>query len=262
MNNIELFHILYVGRNTKLIETIRTLLAQPGVIHSIPNSRLHTPQYTNGSTPPEGSTKIQPAQGLEKMTLGVAINQKSAYEVLRSDPPHIIFVEIDGRPNSRMLFCKKLRTRLPTAKILAVYDKSNMPQSNFDFDGFVELPQDLQQIHETLLDVSADSVEYTLEHGPIYLNTAKRMVRTERGTYHMTPKQCLLLHLLMSNSNQVVSRGDIMQKVWDTEYLDDTRTLDVHIRWLRECIEPDPSVPTYLLTKRGVGYYLRISEEE
>jgi DNA-binding response OmpR family regulator len=74
----------------------------------------------------------------------------------------------------------------------------------------------------------------------------------------MTPKQCALLQYLMLRSNEVVSRGEIMDAIWETNYLEDTRTLDVHIRWLRECIEPDPSQPVYLVTVRGAGYCLKI----
>jgi two-component system phosphate regulon response regulator PhoB len=50
-----------------------------------------------------------------------------------------------------------------------------------------------------------------------------------------------------------------MEAIWETNYLEDTRTLDVHIRWLRECIEPDPSQPVYLVTERGKGYCLKIA---
>jgi DNA-binding response OmpR family regulator len=74
----------------------------------------------------------------------------------------------------------------------------------------------------------------------------------------MTPKQCALLQMLMAHQDRVVKRGDIMQAIWETSYLEDTRTLDVHVRWLRERIEPDPSRPTYLKTVRGVGYCLSV----
>ncbi|RIK33875.1 MAG: DNA-binding response regulator, partial [Chloroflexi bacterium] len=56
-----------------------------------------------------------------------------------------------------------------------------------------------------------------------------------------------------------VSRSEIMQAIWETSYMEDTRTLDVHIRWLRERIEPDPSNPVYLVTVRGQGYRLNVS---
>jgi DNA-binding response OmpR family regulator len=53
-----------------------------------------------------------------------------------------------------------------------------------------------------------------------------------------------------------------MQKIWQTDYMGDTRTLDVHIRWIREIVEPDPRKPQYIKTVRGVGYCLAVSEEE
>lgn len=81
-----------------------------------------------------------------------------------------------------------------------------------------------------------------------------------KGERQMTPKQCALLEMLM-RSEQVVRRADIMQAIWETSYLEDTRTLDVHIHWLREMIEPEPASPIYLLTQRGVGYKFAVSTE-
>lgn len=70
----------------------------------------------------------------------------------------------------------------------------------------------------------------------------------------LTPKEFKLLNLLVTNKNQVMSRKEIMLQVWDTDYMGDTRTLDVHIRWLREKIEEEPSQPDLVRTIRGVGY--------
>jgi DNA-binding response OmpR family regulator len=64
--------------------------------------------------------------------------------------------------------------------------------------------------------------------------------------------------MLILHHNITVKRSDIMKLIWDTSYLEDTRTLDVHIRWLRERIEPDPSNPVYLQTVRGTGYRLNL----
>jgi DNA-binding response OmpR family regulator len=58
----------------------------------------------------------------------------------------------------------------------------------------------------------------------------------------------------MENAGEVLSRGTIMKEVWETDYLGDTRTLDVHIRWVREKLEDNPSRPQYIITVRGVGY--------
>jgi len=87
-----------------------------------------------------------------------------------------------------------------------------------------------------------------------------KILRNEKS-HNLTPKQFKLLHLLLKNPDQALSRKTIMQKVWETDYLGDTRTLDVHIRWLREKIEDNPSQPRRLITVRGVGYHF-VSEPE
>lgn len=74
---------------------------------------------------------------------------------------------------------------------------------------------------------------------------------------HLTPKECKLMAVLMKNVDRVVSRRTLMQEVWDTEYLGDTRTLDVHICWLRQKVEEDPRSPRHIITRRGQGYELR-----
>ena len=67
-------------------------------------------------------------------------------------------------------------------------------------------------------------------------------------------KEFELLSLLVSNAGEVVTRAEIFDKVWGTDWLGDMRTLDVHIRWLREKLEDDPGAPHYIQTVRGVGY--------
>ncbi len=74
---------------------------------------------------------------------------------------------------------------------------------------------------------------------------------------HLTPKECKLLAILIQNAGEVVSRRRLMKHVWNTDYLGDTRTLDVHICWLRQKVEDNPKIPQYILTKRGQGYTLK-----
>ncbi|MGB0387087.1 MAG: response regulator transcription factor [Ardenticatenaceae bacterium] len=78
---------------------------------------------------------------------------------------------------------------------------------------------------------------------------------------HLRYKEFELLSLLMSRAGQVVSRPELFDHVWGTDWLGDTRTLDVHIRWLREKIEKKPSKPRYIKTVRGVGYRFISAEE-
>ncbi len=79
------------------------------------------------------------------------------------------------------------------------------------------------------------------------------VIRGDRES-HLTPKQARLLEIFMRHPGEVLARTFLMRQVWDTDYTDDTRTLDVHIHWVRKAIEKDTSSPTYLHTVRGVGY--------
>jgi DNA-binding response OmpR family regulator len=90
------------------------------------------------------------------------------------------------------------------------------------------------------------------------LDTEKAMLKKNGNEIHLTPKETKLMALLMQNVGRVVSRSELMQEVWNTEYLGDTRTLDVHICWLRQKIEDNPRIPELILTRRGQGYELRI----
>ena len=72
----------------------------------------------------------------------------------------------------------------------------------------------------------------------------------------LTPKQALLLQVFMEHAGQTLTRKFLMATVWNTDYMGDTRTLDVHVRWLREKIEDEPSHPRFLRTVRGIGYRL------
>lgn len=185
-------------------------------------------------------------------------NQKSALRLIRTDPPRALLVELEPRPDSRMRFCSAVRSRLPALAIVAV--GVDAPQASSGFDGFLPLPLSQESVSRAIEQIGTQVPGHILQRGPFQLNLATRTLYTPRGTRHMTPKQCALLEMLMQRHNEVVCRSDIMAAIWETSYLDDTRTLDVHIRWLRESIEQDPSSPLYLLTVRGQGYTFQAPE--
>ncbi|MBN1264478.1 MAG: response regulator transcription factor [Anaerolineales bacterium] len=93
-----------------------------------------------------------------------------------------------------------------------------------------------------------------LKAGPITLSMNKHVVRCLGNEEKLTPKQAELLKLFMKNPGRVMTRAKLIKLVWDTEYTGDTRTLDVHMSWLRKAIEPDPDNPRFFVTIRGVGY--------
>jgi DNA-binding response OmpR family regulator len=75
-----------------------------------------------------------------------------------------------------------------------------------------------------------------------------------RGEYSLTPKLAALLEIFIRHCDELVSREKLMLDIWDTTFLDDTRTLDVHVSWIRQRIELKPGAPTILRTVRGKGY--------
>lgn len=95
-----------------------------------------------------------------------------------------------------------------------------------------------------------------LERGPLRLDLDRREVVRHGEPLTLRHKEFELLALLMAKDGQVATRAEIFDQVWGTDWLGDTRTLDVHIRWLREKIEEDPSRPQLIQTVRGVGYRL------
>ena len=91
-------------------------------------------------------------------------------------------------------------------------------------------------------------------HLDVYFDLDKRLISVEGQEKFFRPKEFDLAYLLMSNPGVVFTREKLVQKIWDFEYFGDTRTVDVHIRWIREKIENNNSKPKKILTVRGVGY--------
>lgn len=115
-------------------------------------------------------------------------------------------------------------------------------------------PGNPQQLIRTVKEATAKQKERFIRFSNLVVDCQQRQVLHNKKCYHLTPKTYSLLQLLIDNQDRDLSRKVIMKHVWETDYMGDTRTLDVHIRWLREKIEDDPSRPQRLITIRGVGY--------
>jgi two-component system, OmpR family, alkaline phosphatase synthesis response regulator PhoP len=88
----------------------------------------------------------------------------------------------------------------------------------------------------------------------IDLDPAARELRCPTGPIHLRPKEFGLLALLASHPGRVFTRRELLDQVWGEGDRSRSRTVDVHVRWLRSKIEPDPGRPAYLVTVRGAGY--------
>lgn len=100
--------------------------------------------------------------------------------------------------------------------------------------------------------------QHVLVCGPLEMDLDGRQVYRSGQEIDLQPKQYELLKCLMQNRGTVLTRDQLLQNVWGYDYAGDTRTVDVHVRWLREKLEEDPANPRLIQTVRGVGYCLRI----
>lgn len=185
--------------------------------------------------------------------LSVASNQRRALQLVRQVGPDLVIVDMTSAKLSGEKICSSLRrqTEVPIIVILReAPPQGAVPREASDwlvkpFSTRLFLGRVRRLVRE----------EQMLRVGPVRLDLRTRHVTVNgHQPRRLTRKQFGLLRSLMSRPGEVLSRAELMREVWETTFLDDTRTLDVHVRWLRECIESDPSNPIYLRTVRGVGY--------
>ncbi len=99
-----------------------------------------------------------------------------------------------------------------------------------------------------------DLLPTTVQAGPVRMDVERHTV-TVNGTNLALPlKEFELLEMLLRNAGRVLTRGQLIDRVWGSDYVGDTKTLDVHVKRLRSKIEPDPANPTHIVTVRGLGY--------
>jgi DNA-binding response OmpR family regulator len=96
-----------------------------------------------------------------------------------------------------------------------------------------------------------------VEVGPVTVDLAGHRVLRNGSEVPMKPKVFDLLAFLLRHPGQVISRDQLLEQVWGYDYPGETRTVDVHVHWLRSAIEPSPATPTLIQTVRGVGYVFR-----
>ncbi len=96
----------------------------------------------------------------------------------------------------------------------------------------------------------------TLEAGPVRMDVERHVVTVDGAEQRLPLKEFELLEMFLRNPGRVLTRGQLIDRVWGSDYVGDTKTLDVHVKRLRAKLEPDPGEPKYLVTVRGLGYKL------
>lgn len=189
-------------------------------------------------------------------------SRAAAVQVHQRWPDAVILNLLNGDLDP-IIVCRELdETKLEIPRlILAEKARLEPLESALGADDILTAPYTHSELSRRLDQVARPSQERFQRLGDMILDTKSRQVLRGGRSFSLTPKEFKLLALLASRSGEVVSRRTIMNEVWQTGYLGDTRTLDVHICWLRQKIEVDPGKPKRLVTMRGVGYRLLVPEQ-
>jgi two-component system alkaline phosphatase synthesis response regulator PhoP len=219
-------------------------------------------------------------------TVITATDGLSALEIAHQEPPDLVVLDIMLPGIDGLEVCRRLRREdatqsIPIIMLTAKGDEiDKVVGLEVGADDYVTKPfgrQELLARIRALLRRANYSLEHTtttqankqseekykvasqdnLVAGPLTINTAGRQVFYQGQEIELQPKQFDLLTYLIRNRGTVLTRDQLLQHVWGYDYVGDTRTVDVHIRWLREKIEEDPANPHFIHTVRGVGYVFR-----
>ena len=171
--------------------------------------------------------------------------------------PDVIVVNAASLRTSGKRICQSLRDKAPKIPILLIIDPDRELEK-VDSDVVLSLPFTAQKLVNRIRHLLPGDGNDNIHAGPVRLDVEKRSVRSAGKQTRLTPRLMRLLKTLIDHQGEVVERKALFSQVWETDYTDDTRTLDVHISWLRRAIEVDPQDPKFLQTIRGVGYRLDV----
>ena len=197
-----------------------------------------------------------------------AVDGAEALEVARREAPDLIVLDIMLPKLSGFEVCRILRKEM-TMPILMLTAKAEETDKivglEIGADDYMTKPFSLRELlarvgamlrRAKMAEMQPGVEELVLKVADIEINVARHKASIGKETLELTAKEFDLLVFLARNKGFVFNRDQLLEKVWGYEYAGDTRTVDVHIRWLRQKIETDPSHPKHLITVRGAGYKL------
>lgn len=206
---------------------------------------------------------------LEQQGFEVKVSQdgNEALQVFESFRPHLVLLDVMLPGLSGTEVCRKIRQRSQTPIIMLTAKNSEIDKVvglELGADDYVTKPylarELLARINSLLRrsQMSAttmwEDADQLIEISEIKLDLSRHTVTVRGEEVDLPLKEFDLLEYLMSNAGHVLTRGQLLNRVWGADYYGDTKTLDVHIKRLRSRIEVDPSTPRLITTIRGVGY--------
>lgn len=183
----------------------------------------------------------------------------------RDDTPDLIVLDVMLPGLDGFSICRILRAEMDTPIILLTARMGEMDKIvglESGADDYVTKPfstgELVARIRAVMRRARPAHNGLVIEQGPLRLNLERRRAYRQERELTLSPKEFDLLAELMRHPGIALSRDTLMDRVWGYDFMGDTRTVDVHIRWLREKIEEEPSNPAYIQTVRGVGYRFEV----
>ena len=184
-------------------------------------------------------------------------NGSQAVSKLKQINPAMVVINAASLRSTGIRICLSLRKKDPKLPIILILEKEK-PVDKELADSVLALPFTVQKLVNRVKALMPGDGNNMINVGPIRLDIEHRRVKCLGKSTKLTPRLITLLNILMDKHGEVVEREALFKKVWETNYTGDTRTLDVHISWLRRAIELDPDNPKFLKTIRGIGYRLDV----
>jgi DNA-binding response OmpR family regulator len=194
-----------------------------------------------------------------KYQVQVAHSGKQGLVMAQERRPDVVVLDAPSLRTSGDRICARLRLILGETPIIHIRPSAQSADESFA-DVLLIPPFTARKLINRIERFVIPPAGAILEVGPFNLNLEQQTLTTPWMEKKLTPKLVELMELFMRNLNQTLDRKHIMQTVWKTDYMGDTRLLDVHISLIRKTIEPDPRKPRYITTVRGVGYRFTLPE--
>jgi DNA-binding response OmpR family regulator len=170
--------------------------------------------------------------------------------------PDLVVVNAASLRSSGKRICNEIREKSSELPIVLIVSPEHAISSITTANVILELPFTSRKLLNRITPLLPGDGKNILHVGFIRLDLERKRVRCLGREARLTPRMTHLLQVLLLHAGEAVDRQKLFSEVWDTKYTVDTRTLDVHISWLREALEEDPRQPQFLKTIRGVGYRL------
>lgn len=187
-------------------------------------------------------------------------NGASAIEAIQKLNPKAVIIDAASMRTSGTWICTSLRVNLEKTPIFLIATENQVEIDKNCADQVLYLPFTLQKLLNRLRPYMSMNENKKLECGPIKLDIKERWLYCDGKKTRLTPRLFTLMETFINHPGEILLREDLFRKLWETDYLGDTRSLDVHISWLRQAVEADPRNPKYIKTERGIGYRLEVEK--